>query len=83
MGLALVSDAIGLAPVCLRDAPLYTDLVAVHKDEMDVLFGAYSRASVEEKRLLEVAAAAGGGGGSGGGGGGDSVVTTQQQQHHP
>ena len=53
--LALASDTNGLASVGLRDAPLYTDLVAIHKDEMDVLFGAYSRASVEEKRLIEAA----------------------------
>ena len=92
--LALVPDATGpalglapgLAPVCLRDAPLYTDLVAVHKDEMDVLFGAYSRASVEEKRLLDAAAAATAAaaaaataGGGVGGEGGDSVLL---EQHH-
>jgi hypothetical protein len=26
--------------------------VSTHKEEMDVLFGAYSRSAVEEKRLL-------------------------------
>lgn len=35
----------------LRSSPLYSDLVSTHREEMEVLFGAYSRAAVEEKRL--------------------------------
>ena len=29
----------------------FTELVSTHREEMEVLFGAYSRAAVEEKRL--------------------------------
>lgn len=35
----------------LRYSALYSDLVSTHREEMEVLFGAYSRAAVEEKRL--------------------------------
>ena len=39
--------------------------MATHKEEMDVLFGAYSRAAVEEGKLLLHAAAAAAGHGGG------------------
>ena len=53
----------------LQAAPLFVDLVATHKEEMDVLFGAYSRAAVEEGKLLLHAAAAAAAASHGHGGG--------------
>lgn len=41
----------GLGVGGLRHSGLYSDLVSTHREEMEVLFGAYSRAAVEEKRL--------------------------------
>ena len=38
----------------LVDSYLYVDLVTTHKNEMDILFGAYSRSTMEEKRLLSI-----------------------------
>ena len=35
----------------LRSSAFFTELVSTHREEMEVLFGAYSRAAVEEKRL--------------------------------
>ena len=47
-------DAVWQGMGGLRAYPSYTDLVSTHKEEMEVLFGAYSRAAVEEKRLQRV-----------------------------
>ena len=47
-------DAVWQGMGGLRASPSYTDLVSTHKEEMEVLFGAYSRAAVEEKRLQRV-----------------------------
>ena len=47
-------DAVWQGMAGLRASPSYTDLVSTHREEMEVLFGAYSRAAVEEKRLQRV-----------------------------
>ena len=47
-------DATWLGMGGLRTSASYIDLVSTHKEEMEVLFGAYSRAAVEEKRLQRI-----------------------------
>ena len=47
-------DATWLGLGGLRTSASYIDLVSTHKEEMEVLFGAYSRAAVEEKRLQRI-----------------------------
>ena len=49
-------DAMEVEGGGLSSSPLYSDLVGTHREEMEVLFGAYSRAAVEEKRLQRSAA---------------------------
>ena len=49
-----VRDALWQGIGGLRTSASYTDLVSTHKEEMEVLFGAYSRAAVEEKRLQRI-----------------------------
>lgn len=50
----LSRDATWLGLGGLRTSASYIDLVSTHKEEMEVLFGAYSRAAVEEKRLQRI-----------------------------